>query len=50
VFTKRSSSHIYLSPEQTQALQQEVISPVINPYKSDIFPQPEIIEMLKSLK
>lgn len=35
--TKRSSQHAYLSPEQTQALQQEEISPNYNPYKSDIF-------------
>lgn len=42
VYSKRSniassSSHIYLSPEQTQALQQEQIAPVLNPFKSDIW-------------
>jgi serine/threonine protein kinase len=35
--TKRSTLHAYLSPEQTQALQQEVVAPAYNAYKSDIF-------------
>jgi serine/threonine protein kinase len=35
--TKKSTLHADLSPEQTQALQQENITPTYNPYKSDIF-------------
>lgn len=35
--TKRGTEHIYLSPEQTQALQQESVSPVFNSFKSDIW-------------
>ena len=34
---KRSTPHLYLSPEQATALQQEVVTPSINHYKSDIW-------------
>ena len=35
--SKRSTKHLYLSPELVHALQDEVSSPHCHPYKSDIW-------------
>ena len=43
ILTKRSTPHLYLSPELVRSLGEEVVTPTINEYKSDLWTMAMII-------